>query len=173
LLGKFENFPETYHGLVRFRHQISPRKLQEALIKALHDLSREAAYLSTIHAVSDCRVEFDFGIADGLIFNYLDCEMLSTALGTVSKHEVPILDFLGVVRYYKKGSGKKLRPLKFDYYLFRFLSYDESVDFQIFHERGTRRLPIEDLSSIIIRRVNKGLVEEGLPKISVEQTGTP
>jgi len=173
LLGRYENFPEMYHGVIRFHHQTSEKKLQEFIIKALHDLGQEGGFdFPTIHAVSDCEVEFDFGIADGAIFNYLDRETLTTSVKTISEYALPVLDFLGVVRYYKKGSTRDRRPLKFDYYFLRFLFHDGSVDFQIFHERGTRRLSMEDLSAIIIKRVDRELSEVGLPKVTVEETRT-
>jgi len=172
LLGRFENFPEIYHGIVQLRHQSPSKKLQEIILQALHNLSREEELdLSSIHAVSNCKVNLDFGIADGGTFNYLDKEILSASLETVSRQALPMLDFLCIARYYKRdGAGH--RPLKFDYYLLRFLFYDGNLDFQIFHERGIRRLSTEDLSTVIIDRVEKELLENGLQKITVEYART-
>jgi len=173
LLGRFENFPEIYHGIVQLRHQSPSKKLQEIILQALHNLTREDGFVfPSIQAVSDCKVNFDFGIADGATFNYLKGEMLNASLETVLKDALPVLDFICVVRYYRKDGRGCYKPLKFDYYLLRFLFHDENVDFQIFHERGTRRLSIEDLSTTIINMVDEGLSENGLPKITVEYART-
>ena len=173
MFGRYENFPEIYHGVVRFHHQTSLKKLQEVIIKALHSLGQDRRLeFPLVHAVSDCKVEFDFGIADGAIFNYLDKEMLTTSLKTVLKYTLPVLDFIGVVRYYGNGRKRNRRPLKFDYHFLRFLFYNESAEFQIFHERGTRRLSIEDLSAVIMARIDKELSQNGLPRMAVEDKRT-
>lgn len=169
MLGTFENFPENFHGILRFHHRGPLKKLQVNLLQALHSLSREEGLdLSSIHAVSDCRVNFDFGIAEGATFNYLSRDMLSALIEAISKRALPVLDFLCVARYYRKDGRGSYRPLKFDYYLLRFLFYDKNVDFQIFHERGTRRLSIEDLSKVIISRVDQELSEDGVESTTVE-----
>lgn len=173
MLGRYENFPEMYHGIIRFRYQVPTKKLQEIVLHVLYELNNEGKgfNLPSIHAVSDCKVNFDFGIADGMTFSYLEKETLTACSEIVQKDELPVLDFICIVRYYKKD-GRDRRPLKFDYYLLRFLFYDETVEFQIFHERGTRRLSIEDLLKIIFNRFEKELTENELPKITVEHMRT-
>lgn len=172
MLGIYENFPENYHGIIRFRHQAPARRLQGIILQSLQKLGQEGdPVFSTLPSVSNCKVDLDFGVADGRIFDYLSEETLDASLKTVSKDALPMLDFICIVRYYKRDA-EVYRPLKFDYLLLRFAFYGGSVDFQIFHERGTRRLSIEDVSTIIISKIDKGLVENGLPEVTVEYART-
>ena len=136
------------------------------------NLRRRSFKFSSVRSVSNCRVLFDFGIADGLTFNYLDEEMLKLSVDAVSKEAVSTLDFICIVRYYKTISRRRYKPLRFDYYIMRFRFYDGGGSIQIYHEKGTRRLPIDDLIGLIIRRVNRELVGSKQPKITVEHKRT-
>jgi len=172
LLGVYENFPESYHGIIQFHHRTSVKRFQEIILRALHKLSREEDLnLKFIPDVSNCKVNLDFGVADGTAFNYLNPEVLDASLKTVLSAMLSTLDFICVVRYYQRD-GEGYRPLKFDYYLLRFLFHDMGVDLQVFHERGTRRLSIEDLSAVIMERFDGELLKRKMPKISVDYTRT-
>lgn len=174
LLGRYENFPEIRHGIVRFLHNIQTRELQRSIIKALHELTlrRRSFKLSSVPSVSNCKVLFDFGIADSLTFNYLDEEVMKLSLEAVSREALSTLDFICIVRYYRRISTRRYKPLRFDYYIIRFGFYDGRGDIQVYHEKGTRRLPIDDLITLIIRRVNRELVGSKHPKITVEHKRT-
>lgn len=168
MFGRFENFPNTYHGAVQLLYQFSSQKLQLAILEALHNLIlEEKPAFPSVPAVSGCKVNFDFGIAEGATFSYLDEEILNDSLKIVSQGALPVLDFFCVVRYYRRSGRGVYRPLKFDYYLLRFLFYEGGVDLQVLHERGTRRLSIEDLHIIVVNRVGRVLSERGLPEIAV------
>jgi len=67
------------------------------------------------------------------------------------------LDFFCVVKYYSPRIKAKHKALKFDYYLFRFVFRKPSVILTVFHERGTRRLPIKELIEFLTNQINTEL----------------
>lgn len=154
LLGRYENFPETIHGVARFTHRLSVRNLQQAILHALHRLNQQTCNLDAIAPFSSlkCEVSFEFGVAEGTTFNYLDKEELDRLQRNIVKRALPILDFLCVVRYHVTKEGKRV-PLRFDYYMLRLVFQRSSVKMQIFHERGTRRVSLEDLITFITNRI--------------------
>jgi len=97
-------------------------------------------------------------VAEGITFNYLDEEELKRFQKTITKEALPTLDFFCVVRYHALKEGRHV-PLKFDYHLLRFVFQRNSVEMQISHERGTRRVSLEDLANFII-----GQISEELPR---------
>ena len=171
MLGRYENFPEMRHAIVQFANQMPTRELQQIIIKTLHRLNttHRGFKFPSVKSVQNCNVRFDLGIADGLTFNYLDEEVMKLSLGSVSKAAHSTLDFICIVRYYKKTSGRRHRPLRFDYYMMRFRFIEEGGNIEVYHEKGTRRFPIDDLVALIVRRVNRELAESKRPKITVTQ----
>jgi len=171
LLGRYENFPEMRHAIVRFTNQIPTTELQQILIKVLHRLNttQRGLKFSSVKSVQNCNVRFDLGIADGLAFNYLDQEVMKLSLDSVSKAAHSILDVICIVRYYKKIGGRRYRPLRFDYYMMRFRFSEEGGNIGVYHEKGPRRFQIDDLVALIVRRVNKELAGSKRPKITVTQ----
>jgi len=152
LLGHYENFPEVIHGVAQFTHRLSAGKLQQAILHALHRLNQETRNLDDIAPFSSlkCEVSFEFGVAEGDIFNYLDKEELDRLQADIVQRALPILDFLCVVKYHITKEGKRV-PLRFDYHLLRFMFQRRSVQLQIFHERGTQRVSLEDLVTFITK----------------------
>jgi hypothetical protein len=63
------------------------------------------------------------------------------------------MDFFCAIRYYREHSGE-LSPLKFDYYMLRLAFNNGSMEAFIFHERGPRHVPPEDVVNFIVERVN-------------------
>lgn len=166
LLGHYENFPEVIHGVARLTHRISVRKLQEAILCTLYQLNQEIPRFSDIASLpSKCQVSFEFGVAEGTTFNYLDKEEVGRFQETIAKESLPIFDVFCVVRYHVVNKEKRV-PLKFDYYLMRFTFYKNSVELQICHERGTQRLSLEDLIAFIIKRVNEELSQRRLKPLT-------
>lgn len=160
LLGRYENFPQVVHSVTKFTHQSTERKLQEAILLALYRLNQEKHDLNTIShfSTSGCEVSFEFGVAEEIAFNYLDREELERVQKSIKKEAPPTLDFFCVVRYHALREGRR-KPLKFDYHLLRFVFHRNSVEVQVSHERGIRRVSLEDLSSFII-----GQIREELPR---------
>ena len=74
-----------------------------------------------------------------------------------------------VARYYVSRDGRD-RPLRFDYYMLRFLFGHGSVELRVFHEKGTRRLSIEDLVDLLYKGLSKRIGEE--LSMRIEPLGT-
>lgn len=163
LLGRYENFPIMIHGVTSFTHQYSTIELQLGILHTLHRLNQETRNLNVLSppSTSKCEVSFEFGVAEGITFNYLDEGELKRFQKSIPKEAPPTLDFLCVLRYHTLKEAKRV-PLRFDYHLLRFVFHGKMVEMQIFHERGIRRVSLEDLTDFII-----GQIREELPQLSV------
>ncbi len=165
MLGRYDNFPDNYHGEASVLHEMELKELQKALLSTLHKLNmeRENIQASSLPNLG-CKVKFDFGIADGLTFNYIDEEVMRYLLKVLEKKEICNIDILCIIRYYKERDGRDI-PLRFDYYILRFIFKDGSVDVLVFHEKGTRRLSVEDIINFLIEAVNINISKDGHPKL--------
>jgi len=169
LLGRYENFPEVVHSVARFTHQSTERKLQQSILHALHRLNQEKHDLNTMSPFStpECEVSFEFGVAEGITFNYLDREELERFQKGIKKEALPTLDFFCVVRYHTLKEGKRV-ALKFDYHMLRFMFHKNDVELRVAHERGTRRVCLEDLVNFIVKRVDEELSKTRLKPLKLE-----
>jgi len=146
------------HNVSRFTHQSTEKKLQKAILRVFHRLNQEKRDLNVLSPffTSKCEVSFEFGVAEGVTFNYLDEEELKRFQKDITKEALPTLDFFCVIRYHALKEGRRV-PLKFDYHLLRFVFHGNSVEMQISHERGTRRVSLEDFVNFIIGQMSKEL----------------
>lgn len=156
MLGFYEGFPVNAHKIVRFAPLISNKKLQQALIQTLQKLNGEKLSLEelTEPSIPACTVIFEFGIAEGDTFNYLDLAENQKVLEKIRKAPLPVMDFFCAVRYYKEQNGKKI-PLKFDYYMLRLTFNAGFMEMNVFHERGPRHILPEDIVNLIVNKVNE------------------
>jgi hypothetical protein len=161
LLGHYENFPTVIHNVSRFTHQSTEKKLQKVILRVFHRLNQEKRDLNVLSPFfsSKCEVSFEFGVAEGITFNYLDEEELKQFQKDITKEALPTLDFFCVVRYHALKEGRHV-PLKFDYHLLRFVFHGNNVEMQISHERGTRRVSLEDLANFIIGQISEELPQK-------------
>jgi len=99
LLGHYENFPTMIHNVSRFTHQSTEKKLQKAILRVFHRLNQEKRDLNVLSPFfsSKCEVSFEFGVAEGATFNYLDEEELKRFQKDITKETLPTLDFFCVV----------------------------------------------------------------------------
>ena len=168
--GVYAHFPDTYHCAALFLHKASRRKFQKSLIGLFYEMNmgEESFDVQSItsHGI---KIAFDIGIADELTFNFIDDEERSKWLSILDKREFEILDFLLVARYYISRDGRD-RPLRFDYYMLRFLFGGRSVELRIYHEKGTRRLSIEDLVDLLYKGLSRRIGEE--LSVRLEPLGT-
>lgn len=169
MLGYYENFPDIYHGIARFSHSILTRELQRVIIQSLYRLNQGGKESQLIYAASrlGCEVILEFGIGEGFTFNYLDKEMLESFLKRLRGETFSLLDFFCIARYYVTDEEKR-RPLKFDYYILRFIFYEREVELRIFHERGTRRLPIGVLIRLLRETMNRELSRKRLSPVNLD-----
>ena len=170
LLGRYENFPEVIHGIARFTCQSSTRKVQQAILRTLHRLNEQVFSLKDMatFSSSECEVSFEIGIADGIEFNYLDEEELNRFRKGIVKKALPALDFFCVVRYHIKKSGKRV-PLKFDYHILRYTFHNKkNLELRVSHQRGIRRVSVENLVTFITKRINEELSQNRLKPLELK-----
>lgn len=166
-LGLYENFPaEKIHRLETFNSTLSTKHLQQKLIQILYEANRREFCFEEVAnpTMPEGKVIFEFGLADAESFNYIDEEELKRALNFLDKERVHTLDFFCAIRYYK-GSGEKKSALKFDYYLLRTIFSKDTLEVQVFHERGPRYVSPEDLVTVIEDKLNEGSARKILKKI--------
>ena len=169
MLGQYENFPEIVHGIAHFTHNISTAKLQNAIVYVFHRLNQEIHSLNDVAPFSKlkCEVSFEFGVAEGSAFNYLDGEELRRVQREIAKLAPSTLDFFFVVRYHTIDGGRRI-PLKFDYHLLRLIFRRNSMELRICHERGTQRIPLEDLIMFLASRLGKEVRRRGLRSLNLK-----
>jgi hypothetical protein len=156
LLGRYENFPENVHGVAHFEYQDSTKEAQKAILCTFHRLNQETFDLSAVtpYLKQNCEVGFEFGVADGLVFNFLDQKELDRCLMSVDETEAESLDFFFVVRYHRVRDGGERLPLKFDYHVLRFSFHEGGLELRIRHERGTQRVPLDELTDFLVKQIN-------------------
>ena len=156
MLGYHENFPANVHKTASFATLISSKRLQEKLIQFFHKINGKAFNLEDIAdpSVPRCTAILEFGIAETNNFNYLDNEETSKALKVVQKKPFQVMDFYCAIRYYKTQNERRT-PLKFDYYMLRFLFNKNSIEIQVFHERGPRYVSPEDIVDFFIGKISE------------------
>jgi hypothetical protein len=168
MLGVYENFPANIHRIEAFETPLSSKRLQRRLIQVLHDINcRNFSFEEvTYPTVPDCTIIFEAGLAEAKNFSYIDEEETKKVLNALRKTTFQMMDFFCAVRYYK-GTAEKKTPLKFDYYLMRVVFGKNSVEFQVFHERGPRYISPEDLVVFLVNEVNKTSSRRTLKRIEV------
>lgn len=156
MLGFYEGFPANIHRTENFTSPLSAKKLQQRLIQVLRDINCKTFSFEEIAypTVPECAIIFEAGLAESKSFNYIDEEETKRVLNALRKKTFQLMDFFCAVRYYK-DAGEKKAPLKFDYYLMRFVFDKNSVEFQVFHERGPRYISPQDLVTFLVNEINK------------------
>jgi hypothetical protein len=167
MLGLYENFPENIHRVSNFGSTLSIQKLQQRLVQALYEVNRKPFSFEEIShpALCECTIIFEVGIAETNSFNYIDDEEAKRVLESLRKQTFQLLDFFVAVRYYK-GNVPKKAPLRFDYYMVRFIfGTNNSVEMQVFHERGPRYISPEDIVNFVWKQVNGSSARKILKKV--------
>ncbi len=170
MLGFYENFPANIHRTDSFTSPLSTRKLQQRLIQVLHDINRKTFSFEEIAypTVPECTIIFEVGLAEAKSFNYIDEEETKRVLNALKKAPFQVMDLFCAVRYYK-GRTEKKAPLKFDYYLMRVVFGKNSVEIQVFHERGPRYISPEDIVTFLVNMINEVSARKILKKIEPVQ----
>ncbi len=152
-LGFYENFPLNIHMVESFNSTLSSKQLQQRLIQVLYELNRkEFSFEEAANpTIPDCKLIFEFGLADAEGFNFIDEEEVEKVMDVLGKDQLSTMDFFCVIRYYK---GEKKKALKFDYYLFRTIYAKDILEIQVFHKKGPRYISPEDLMLFIFNKVN-------------------
>jgi hypothetical protein len=162
MLGHYEQFPGTVHGISHFTHSATFRSVQQAIATVFGQLNQKKCDLTEIshlNGPADCEVDFEIGIGEKATFTFLDRTEVERLKGEITKKPLPFLDFLCVLQYHAiRESGRRL-SLRFDYYLLRFTFAKNLTEFLVSHERGPRRVHVEDLMCFVTERVKRELQE--------------
>jgi hypothetical protein len=166
--GIYEGFPDVHHGVAVFSCEAGCGALQQALIQLFHRINVggepvEAPILSS----QGISLILEIGVADGLAFNFIDDEELGRWVSLLRERRLDTLDFILIARYYISREGRR-RPLRFDYYILRFIFRPGALEIRVHHEKGTRRLPIEDLLRLLGEKISLELTREGEEPLSLE-----
>jgi hypothetical protein len=169
MLGLYKNFPKEIHKKTLFATSLSNRRLQRALTQILQKLNNESFSLEEVcgGSIPHCKTIFEFGIAEDLMFNYLDRQEEKRVLKVIRKKPFTAMDFFCAIRYYIIRNNRK-KPLRFDYYMLRLLFNNKtSMEIRVFHERGPRHVSPEDIVRFVARKLNETLPRKKLKPISV------
>lgn len=169
MLGFYENFPMNIHRIEVFATSLSTKRLQQTLVQVLHNINRRKFSFEeiTYPTVPDCIIIFEAGLADAENFNYIDEEETRRVITALKKATFQTMDFFCAIRYYK-GNEENKTPLKFDYYLLRVVFARNSLEMQVFHERGPRYISPEDIVTFLVNEVNKNSSRKTLKRIENE-----
>lgn len=161
LLRRYTHFPANVHGVARFTYVSSTQMLQMAIARVLHRLNKRTIDMKTLTRASqkNCMVNFEFGIADAETFNFLDEGELRKLESILKDRALQILDVFCAARYHVKKADGTFKSLKFDYNLLRFVFQRKNMELFIYHERGIRRIPMDDVVLFLINEINEKLVE--------------
>lgn len=172
LSGEFTNFPTVVHGrsLVTYRGQMV--RMQLAMIETMFNLDgrKETLQLSPsdLPAEVEGTLSFEVGLANGVFFDHLDRQTVNDIMQHIySGKDHRILDFIIVVGYWY-SRGKKTQALKTDHYQLRFFFNQRSFEALLYHSRGIRRLPLDELFTTVFDELKRTLAREQLGKIEIE-----
>ncbi len=176
-LGKFVNFPSIIiHGTVKIRHKTSNTRLQRIIAEVLRDLNGytvpQVLSIASLSGTHKGEVAFEVGVADGLDFKYMDVETFSELVRPLkSRKTFKVLDVLIIVLYHYTKNGKKI-PLNFDHHLLRFTFKKGEFNAYLFHMKGIRRMPLDDLLHQIIDRIKGKMTKNQLKTFHIESFRT-
>lgn len=156
MLGFYENFPQNIHKTAHFTTSISNKRLQQTLIRVFQEINTKTFKIEEIAdpSIPQCTVIFEFGIAEANTFNFLSNEETNKALKAINKKPFQLMDFFCAIRYYKLENETK-KPLKFDYYMIRFIFNTDYLETQVFHERGPRYVSPDDVVNLVFNKINE------------------
>lgn len=169
MLGLYENFPVNIHRIETFTTYLSSKRFQQRLTQVLYEINRRKFSFEEIAypTVPECTIIFEAGLADAESFNYIDEDETRKVFTFLKKASFQTMDFFCAVRYYK-GTTETKTPLRFDYYLLRIIFGRNSLEMQVFHERGPRYISPEDIVTFLAKELNKNSTRKTLKRLEKE-----
>ena len=167
MLGTYENFPDNIHARASFTPTLSDQKIQQILMQTLYEANRKSFRFEEVGhpAMHDCTIIFEVGIAENTSFNYVNDEETKKVMNVLKKQAFQIMDFFVAIKYYK-GDARKKSPLRFDYYMIRLVfNESNSIEVQVYHEKGPRYTSPEDIVELIEKEVNGASTRKILRKV--------
>jgi len=168
MLGVYNNFPQNIQKIAVFSTSISNKRLQRALLETAHKLNNATLWPGEISPPSlcNCAIAFEFGIAEGDDFTFLDEQEKDKLARALERKLLRVMDFLCAIRYYRMEEEKRV-PLRFDYYMLRFMFDKNMAELHVFHERGPMHLSPEELVEFIINKVNNSFSKKVLRPVDL------
>jgi hypothetical protein len=164
MFGRSESIPCKYHGRAKLTHVFASNKIQFFIIQSLSELNSTKETDAFEFSNSEdfaVTTSFEVGIAEKAFFHYLEPSKASLYWLRLAKNDLSsILDFLLIVKYYR-NRDEKLVPLRFDYFVLRFLFASKTFELLVFHERGIRRIQIRELLIYILKKISGKLEKAG------------
>lgn len=169
MLGVFDNFPQNVHRIALFSSTMPVKKLQQVLVNVLRKLNSTSLSLEdvSIPSIPECKVIFEFGIADAQDFTFLDGEETAKLLEKTNEKSFQIMDFLCVLRYHRAARGEKKTSLKLDHYFLRFTFGRGLVEIQVYHEKGAMHVSPEEIIDFISEKINENFSKRVLRLVPV------
>lgn len=160
----YGNFPRNIHGIAFIEYRESTKNIEEAILFTFFKINQESYNFSDVasYLESNCKVLIEIGVADGVNFNFLDNDELERSIQSLSEKDMNPLDFFVITRYYKIEKNKKRVPLKFDFQIIRFNFQSNLMELQIHNEKGPQRIPIDDLTNFMAKKMNSELSQRKL-----------
>jgi hypothetical protein len=160
------------HGVAEVFHNDPSFKVQTSTIEALRKLNgyKESYPLSVSGHLETYRgvLGFEVGVAEGVFFNNLDDKTVRRLCDPLnSSNSYHILDFLIIATYHYSSQGKML-ALNFDHYLLRFIFNYEGFELRLFHSKGTRRMPLDELLNRVFDKIRERMQQSFLEGITVK-----
>lgn len=151
--GRYENFPETIHGIARVSCRSSRKTLQRLVASAISQINNRRFELEDVALPTspNCSVDFEFGIGEDSDFNFFDNAEFKRLQREIKSEKLRLVDFLCVLQYYRFQEPGVCTPLKADYYMLRFVFGTGCLDILAYHERGPRRVHVEDLIRFLVK----------------------
>jgi hypothetical protein len=151
-------------------------KIQQATIMGLKELNNyREPYPLSISGKSGTymgTLGFEIGIADDIYFNYLDDETVQNLYKLLNpKRNYRLLDFLIIVTYHYTQQKKSI-ALNFDHFHFRLIFNKRKIECRVFHNKGIRRMSINELINRIYDRIRKSMIQSSLGILTVRRTKT-
>ena len=169
MLGLYENFPVNIHRIETFTTYLSKKRFQQRLMQVLYDINRRKFSFEEIAypTIPECTIIFEVGLADAESFNYIDEDETRKVFTVLKQAPFLTMDFFCAFRYYK-GTPETKTPLKFDYYFLRIIFGRNSLEMQVFHERGPRYISPEDIVTFLAKEINKNSTRKTLKRLEKE-----
>lgn len=171
-LGEFTYFPDTIHGRGLISFKCSVLMMQRAVVEAMLSLNgREEPRLISVSGLQgerEGKIGLEVGIANGTFFDGLDEDAAGRLIQYLtSNSDSRVLDFLLVATYHYHRGDRTL-PVRFDHYQLRFSFEEGAVEVLLYHARGTRRLPLDELFQTIFAELRRRTSLGHLGEIRVE-----
>lgn len=173
-LGVYLDFPSIYNASMLLEINAPVDEAQRALLNFLHNINgRGVGGRLLNHVGQNVSVMLEFGVAEGLAFNYINDEILNILLGEINERIFQILDFFCVIRYYALKNNGAYRALRFDYYFLRFIFSRSELEVKVSHERGLGRISAEDLLKFILEGLSSEMAKKGFNMLKIKRLWLP